>query len=104
MRNSVLAAGVLDAASALVDVLLAVAATAAVVVLVGLARRWSGAMPHQQDRRSSPDDETREPIPVPSWRPGSQPPSVALPAPPTDGTYGARRIGHRFPEDPGRLL
>jgi hypothetical protein len=106
VRNSVLAAGVLDAASVLVDVFFTVVVGIAVVVAYDLARR---SLRSVRDRKvqQQQDDAAREPMPVTSWRPSAEPPpSVALPAaPPSAGTYGTpRRVGPRFPEDPGRLL
>lgn len=103
MRVSVLAPGLLVAASVLVDVLLAVVVTVAVLVAVDLGRRWvAPALRARQDRQDPQDDQPREPLAVPSWRPGSEP--DALPAAPPSGSYGVRRVGQRFRQDPGRLL
>ena len=104
MRTSVLAAGLLDAASVLVDVLFAIVVAVAVVVVWDLGRRSLRAV-RARRLEHQPDDEVREPVPVPSWRPESERPSVALPArPPSAGTYGTAGGSRRFREDPGRLL
>jgi hypothetical protein len=112
VEKDVLVAGALDAASVLVDVLLAMVVAAAVIAALDLGRRWLG--PVLRSRRDEPEDRPRDPVSVPSWRPGSEPPSGARPPfvlppstrpPSTGGTYGGtRRIVPRFPEDPGRLL
>jgi hypothetical protein len=99
-----LAAGVLDAVSVLVDVLFAMVVAVAVVVAVDLVRRWLRAASARKVQQQE-DDPAREPMPVHSWRPRSEPRTVALPAsPPSTGTYGVRPRGQRFPEDDGRLL
>jgi hypothetical protein len=104
VRNSVLAAGVLDAASVLVDVFFTVVVGVAVVFVFDLVRRWLRTAAARRAVQQ-PDAEPREPMPVTSWRPEAEPPIVALPAPPPSaGTYGTSRVGQRFPEDPGRLL
>jgi hypothetical protein len=102
VRKSVQAADALDAASVLVDVLLAVVVAVALVVAFGLGRRWLG--PALRTRQEELPVEPRDAVSVPSWRPGTEPPSIALP-PPSAGTYGGiRRVAPRYPEDPGRLL
>ena len=103
MRTS-LAAGVLDAASVLVDVLFTVVVGLALVFAVDLVRRWLRTV-HARHAARQPDDGPREPMPVTSWRSESERPIVAPPAsPPSTGTYGVRPRGQRFPEDDGRLL
>jgi hypothetical protein len=98
-----LAAGVLDAASVLVDVLFAMVVAVAVVVAVDLVRRWARAASVRKVQQQ--EDAAREPMPVHSWRPSSERRTVALPAsPPSTGTYGVRPRGQRFPKDDGRLL
>lgn len=93
-------------ASALVDALLAIVVAIAVLVLYDVGRRrWGPAVAAWQERHLAAAEDPREPIGVPSWRPGTEPPSVPLPAPPpSGGTYGVHSRGQRFPEDPGRLL
>lgn len=109
MRSSVLAAGVLDAASVLVDVFFTVVVGVAVVFALDLVRRRLRTT-HARRAVQQPHEEPREPMPVTSWRPETERPKterpiVALPAPPPSaGTYGTSRVGQRFPEDPGRLL
>jgi hypothetical protein len=102
MRKDLLADGALDAASVLVDVLFAMVVAFAVLFAVDLGRRWSRSARARQDREPQPDEPRREPMAVPSWRPGPEP--GALPTARPTGTYGVRRVGQRFPEDPGRLL
>jgi hypothetical protein len=104
MRLVVLASGALDAASVLVDVLFAMVVAFAVLFAFDLGRRWSRSARARKGRQPQQDEPKRDPMPVTSWRPGQEPPTIALPAPPTGGTYGKRRIAQRFPEDPGRLL
>jgi hypothetical protein len=99
----------LHVASALVDALLAIVLAIAALVAFDLGRRrWGPALRAWQERQLESTEERLEPIGVASWRAGSEPfpPPRALGAAAvsTGGTYGTSTGGHRYPEDPGRLL